>query len=235
MHVHNPRCSLHVAGWHSHLMQHFTFILIIMKVLACIALLLCAVNAADALRYITIGQRTKAAAASWTRPWFCGDLECPRFKNLTKDEDYEVREYSPGAAPVAGTRPFAYTSLHCTGLASFFILCIHSCTSCLSEKDSSFSMLVACNQLCNHAACYLGHSQKVIVRLATPVTTSAGFTLARAHKGLLSQGGTVMRACAVHLALTCLVPQPNSTTSTSLGFHLCRPMPRRTCSCSGVC
>ena len=66
-----------------------------MKLLACITLLLCALNAADALRYITIGQRTKAAAASWTRPWFCGDLECPVFKNLTRDEDYEIREYKP--------------------------------------------------------------------------------------------------------------------------------------------
>lgn len=67
-----------------------------MKLLACIALLLCAVNAADALRHITVGQRTKAAAASWTRPWFCGDLECPVFKNLTREEDYETREYSEG-------------------------------------------------------------------------------------------------------------------------------------------
>ena len=67
-----------------------------MKLLACIALLLCAVTAADALRYITIGQRTTVAPTSWTRPWFCGDLECPVFKNLTRDEDYEIRQYKPG-------------------------------------------------------------------------------------------------------------------------------------------
>ena len=67
-----------------------------MKLAACLALLLCTVNAADAVHYITIGQHTKAAAASWTRPWFCGDLECPPFKNLTREEDYELREYKPG-------------------------------------------------------------------------------------------------------------------------------------------
>ena len=78
-----------------HLQQHLYLLFVDMKLLACIALLLCALNAADALRYITIGQRTKAAAASWTRPWFCGDLECPVFKNLTRDEDYEIREYKP--------------------------------------------------------------------------------------------------------------------------------------------
>ncbi|KAK9845803.1 hypothetical protein WJX81_002827 [Elliptochloris bilobata] len=33
--------------------------------------------------------------ASWTRPWFCDGKECPPFKNLTRDEDCEVREYKP--------------------------------------------------------------------------------------------------------------------------------------------
>ena len=90
-----------------------------MKLVVCIAVLLCAVNAADAIRYITIGQHTKADVASWTRPWFCGDLECPPFKNLTRDEDYELREYKPGKL-----RASYIQALQCVKPSSF-LLCMH--------------------------------------------------------------------------------------------------------------
>ena len=73
-----------------------------MKAVTCVVTLLCAASAAEAVRYITIGART-TNTNRWTRPWFCHDLECPPFKNLTRDEDYEVRKYEPGSPLVTDT------------------------------------------------------------------------------------------------------------------------------------
>ena len=33
------------------------------------------------------------------RPWFCHDLECPKFKVVNKTDVYETREYEAGDGP----------------------------------------------------------------------------------------------------------------------------------------
>ena len=65
-----------------------------MKVVS-LALVLCACSITDAARYITLGSQHETA---WSKPFFCHDLECPKFRNLTHEGDlFETREYAPGA------------------------------------------------------------------------------------------------------------------------------------------
>lgn len=39
-----------------------------------------------------------ATASAASKPWFCHDLDCPDFKVVDQNDDYEVREYTKGAS-----------------------------------------------------------------------------------------------------------------------------------------
>lgn len=76
-----------------------------MKTFVCLAVLLCACTVAQAARYITLPSGSQRDAG-WKKPAFCGDLECPPFKNLTHEGDlFETREYKPGARPALPELP----------------------------------------------------------------------------------------------------------------------------------
>lgn len=107
-----------------------------LKAVTCVVTLLCAASAAEAVRYITIGART-TNTNRWTRPWFCHDLECPPFKNSTRDEDYEVRKYEPGS-------PLGTDTLSICLLPSMYSTRRHA-------TNTRFTCLLCCKYACRQS------------------------------------------------------------------------------------
>ena len=60
------------------------------------------------------------------RPWFCHDLECPKFKVVNKTEVYETREYEAGDGPSSAGDSAALGLHPCSCVVQMrHILCMH--------------------------------------------------------------------------------------------------------------
>lgn len=48
------------------------------------------------LLFLVLAASIALASAASSKPWFCHDLDCPDFKVVEQNDDYEVREYAKG-------------------------------------------------------------------------------------------------------------------------------------------
>ena len=93
---------------------------------AALALLLLA-GAATAARpavSLTLPGEAAAAAAdrvqSWSPPWFCHKLDCPKFEVQSKEEAFEVRQYAAATWVSTDVEAYAYALAANTGFKRLF-------------------------------------------------------------------------------------------------------------------
>jgi hypothetical protein len=91
---------------------------------AALALLLLAGAAAAAARpVVSLALPAEAAAdslQSWSPPWFCHNLDCPKFEVQSKEEAFEVREYGAATWVSTDVEAYAYALAANTGFKRLF-------------------------------------------------------------------------------------------------------------------
>ena len=93
---------------------------------AALALLLLAGAATAARPAVSLTLPAEAAAAaadrvqSWSPPWFCHNLDCPKFEVQSKEEAFEVRQYAAATWVSTDVEAYAYALAANTGFKRLF-------------------------------------------------------------------------------------------------------------------
>lgn len=93
---------------------------------AALALLLLAGAATAARPAVSLTLPAEAAVAaadrvqSWSPPWFCHNLDCPKFEVHSKEEAFEVRQYAAATWVSTDVEAYAYALAANTGFKRLF-------------------------------------------------------------------------------------------------------------------